>query len=64
MLLQNHGVLVVLVAFGANMLAAYLVLRYAAVQAGAEVIAKVANLLLAAFGVSLVRRGLMDLFKR
>ena len=70
LLLQNHGVLVVLVAFGANMLAAYLVLRYAAVlgrafgQAGAEVIAKVANLLLAAFGVSLVRRGLMDLFKR
>jgi small neutral amino acid transporter SnatA (MarC family) len=33
-------------------------------QAGSEVIAKVANLLLAAFGVSLVRRGLLDLLKR
>ncbi len=70
LLLQNHGLTVVLVAFGANMLAAYVVLRYAGVlgrvfgQAGAEVIAKVANLLLAAFGVSLVRRGLMDLVRR
>ena len=70
LLVQNHGLAVVLVAFGTNMLAAYLVLRYATVlgrafgQAGADVIAKVANLLLAAFGVSLVRRGLMDLLRR
>jgi small neutral amino acid transporter SnatA (MarC family) len=33
-------------------------------QAGSEVIAKVANLLLAAFGVSLVRRGLVDFLKK
>jgi small neutral amino acid transporter SnatA (MarC family) len=32
--------------------------------AGSEVIAKVANLLLAAFGVSLIRRGVMDLLRR
>ncbi len=70
LLSQNHGFAIVLLAFGSNMVAAYLVLRYAAGigrlfgQAGAEVIAKVANLLLAAFGVSLVRRGLMDLLRR
>ncbi|HTX54814.1 MAG TPA: MarC family protein [Candidatus Baltobacteraceae bacterium] len=70
LLVGNHGLLIVLIAFAANMLVAYLVLRYATVlgrafgQAGADVIAKVANLLLAAFGVSLVRRGLMDLLRR
>jgi multiple antibiotic resistance protein len=70
LLLHNHGLPVVLIAFGANMLVAYGVLRSAGTlgrafgQAGAEVFAKVANLLLAAFGVSLVRRGVMDLLRR
>ena len=59
-----------LAAFAVNMLVAFVVLRYAEIvgrafgEAGSEVIAKVANLLLAAFGVSLMRRGLSDLFKR
>jgi small neutral amino acid transporter SnatA (MarC family) len=49
---------------------AFIVLRHADKvgrvfgEAGSEVVAKVANLLLAAFGVSLVRRGLMELLKR
>ena len=70
LLVANFGYPVTLAAFGANMLVAFVVLRYADSvgrafgEAGSEVIAKVANLLLAAFGVSLVRRGLSDLFKR
>jgi len=64
LLLKTYGYPVTLLAFGANMLVAFLVLRNAERlgrifgAVGAEVIAKVANLLLAAFGVSLLRRGL------
>jgi len=64
LLLKTYGYPVTVLAFGANMLVAFLVLRNAERlgrifgAVGAEVIAKVANLLLAAFGVSLLRRGL------
>jgi multiple antibiotic resistance protein len=70
LLVANFGYPVTLGAFAANMLVAFVVLRYADTvgrafgEAGSEVIAKVANLLLAAFGVSLVRRGVSDLFKQ
>jgi multiple antibiotic resistance protein len=70
LLVQNHGYPITLAALGANMALAFLVLSHADKvgrvfgQAGSEVVAKVANLLLAAFGVSLVRRGLPDLLKR
>jgi multiple antibiotic resistance protein len=63
LLVQNYGYPVTLLALGANMALAFLVLSHADKvgrvfgRAGSEVIAKVANLLLAAFGVSLVRRG-------
>jgi multiple antibiotic resistance protein len=70
LLVQNHGYPVALVALGANMVLAFLVLFHADKvgrvfgPAGSEVIAKVANLLLAAFGVSLVRRGLLVFLQR
>jgi multiple antibiotic resistance protein len=70
LLVHNYGYPVTLLALGANMALAFLVLSQADKagrvfgRAGSEVIAKVANLLLAAFGVSLVRRGLLDFFKR
>jgi multiple antibiotic resistance protein len=63
-LVQSYGYLITLLAFGLNMLLAYLGLRYAGVagqilgEAGSRAIGKVANVFLAAFGVSLVRRGL------
>jgi multiple antibiotic resistance protein len=70
LLVQSYGYLVTLAALGANMALAFGVLSHADKvgrvfgAAGSEVIAKVANLLLAAFGVSLIRRGVMDLLKR
>jgi multiple antibiotic resistance protein len=70
LLVQNYGYPVTLFALGANMALAFLVLSHADKvgrafgAAGSEVIAKVANLLLAAFGVSLMRRGLGDFLKR
>jgi len=70
LLVHNYGYPVTLLALGANMALAFLVLSHADEvgrvfgPAGSEVIAKVANLLLAAFGVSLVRRGLVDFLKR
>jgi len=70
LLVQSYGYPIALLALGANMALAYLVLSQADRvgrvfgQAGSEVIAKVANLLLAAFGVSLVRRGLQDFLTR
>jgi multiple antibiotic resistance protein len=70
LLVHNYGYPVTLLALGANMILAFLVLSHADKvgrvfgPAGSEVIAKVANLLLAAFGVSLVRRGLVDFLKR
>ena len=68
--MQSYGYPVTLAALGANMALAFGVLSHADKvgrvfgAAGSEVIAKVANLLLAAFGVSLIRRGVMDLLKR
>ena len=70
LLVQSYGYPVTLAALGANMALAFGVLSHADKvgrvfgAAGSEVIAKVANLLLAAFGVSLIRRGVMDLLKR
>jgi multiple antibiotic resistance protein len=70
LLVHNYGYPVTLIALAANMTLAFLVLLHADKvgrvfgPAGSEVIAKVANLLLAAFGVSLVRRGLMGLIKK
>lgn len=70
LLVHNYGYPVTLLALGANMVLAFLVLYHADKvgrvfgPAGSEVIAKVANLLLAAFGVSLVRRGLSEFLKR
>jgi multiple antibiotic resistance protein len=70
LLVHSYGYPVTLLALAANMAVAFIVLRHADKvgrvfgEAGSEVVAKVANLLLAAFGVSLVRRGLMELLKR
>ena len=69
LLVQNYGYPVALLSLGANMALVFLVLSHADKVgrvfgvAGSEVIAKVASLLLAAFGVSLVRRGLADFLK-
>ncbi len=69
-LTQNYGHAVTLIAFGANMGLALIVLRYAQRigrvlgENGSEAVAKVANLFLAAFGISLVRRGLPDFVGR
>lgn len=63
-LVQSHGYPITLFAFTGNMVLVFLVLRYAVVveqilgEGGARAIGKVASLFLAAFGVSLVRRGL------
>ena len=70
LLVQNYGYPVTLAALGVNMALAFGVLSHADKvgrvfgAAGSEVIAKVANLVLAAFGVSLIRRGVTDLLKR
>ncbi len=70
LLVQSFGYGVTLLALCANMALAFLVLSHADKvgrifgRAGSEVVAKVANLLLAAFGVSLVRRGLEEFLKR
>jgi multiple antibiotic resistance protein len=69
LLVQTYGYPVTLVALAANMVLVLLVLSHADKmgrvfgRAGSEVIAKVANLLLAAFGVSLVRRGVQALLR-
>lgn len=63
-LVQSYGYPITLFAFAGNMVLVFLVLRYAMVvgrilgEGGARAIGKVASLFLAAFGVSLVRRGL------
>lgn len=68
-LVQTYGYPVTLAAFAGNMLVAYLALRNAdrlgrvLGEAGSEAIAKVASLFLAAFGVSLIRRGLDGWFR-
>ena len=67
-LVQSHGYPVTLAAFALNMGLTFLVLRYAGAvgqvlgEAGSRAIGKVASLFLAAFGVSLVRRGLPGFF--
>jgi multiple antibiotic resistance protein len=63
-LVQAHGYVPTLVAFAANVLIVFLALRNAGAvtrilgEAGARAVGKVAALFLAAFGVSLIRRGL------
>ena len=70
LLVQSYGYPVTLIALAANMALAFVVLSQADRvgrifgPAGSEVIAKVANLLLAAFGVSLMRRGLVDFLRK
>jgi multiple antibiotic resistance protein len=69
-LVQSHGYPTTLLAFALNMGLAFLVLRYAGAveqvigEAGSRAIGRVASLFLAAFGVSLVRRGLPGFFPR
>lgn len=63
-LVQSHGYLITLLAFAANMSIVFVVLRYAGAvgrvlgEPGSRAVGKVTSILLAAFGVSLVRRGL------
>ena len=63
-LVQTYGYLPTLIAFAANILVVFLALRHAGAMerilgaAGSRAVAKVAALFLAAFGVSLMRRGL------
>lgn len=67
-LVQSHGYAITLLAFSVNMGLVFVVLRYAGAvgqvlgEAGSRAIGKVASLFLAAFGVSLVRRGLPGFF--
>ncbi|MFQ5847567.1 MAG: MarC family protein [Candidatus Methylomirabilales bacterium] len=69
-LVQSYGYPITLLAFGLNMGVAFLVLRYAGAlgrvlgEAGSRAIGKVASLILAAFGVSLVRRGVLGSLHR
>jgi len=70
LLVHTHGYGPTLIAYGANMLLVYLALRHARLvervlgKEGSQAAAKVAGLFLAAFGVSLVRRGLPDFLGR
>jgi multiple antibiotic resistance protein len=63
-LVQSYGYVPTLLAFAANILVVFLALRHAGAtkrilgEAGSRAVAKVASLFLAAFGVSLIRRGL------
>lgn len=67
-LVQGHGYPITVLAFALNMGLAFVVLRYAGAveqligEAGSRAIGRVASLFLAAFGVSLVRRGLPGFF--
>jgi multiple antibiotic resistance protein len=62
-LARSHGYLLALLAFGVNLALAWMALRWASLivkvigEAGARAVAKVFQLLLAAIGVTLVRRG-------
>ena len=70
LLVHTHGYGSTLIAYGANMFLVFLALRHAQFverilgKAGSQVAAKVAGLFLAAFGVSLIRRGLPDFLGR
>lgn len=63
---RSHGYLVTLVAFSVNLVLVWVTLRWARQigralgEAGARAVAKVASLLLAAIGVTMMRRGLAD----
>ena len=63
-LVKNYGYAITLAALGTNMLLAFVSLTHAPKiqrvlgEAGAEAVAKVSSLFLAAFAVSLIRRGL------
>jgi len=63
-LARTQGYLMALLAFGVNLVLVWAVLRWASLivrvigEAGARAVAKVFELLLAAIGVTLVRRGL------
>lgn len=67
-LVQSHGYPITLVAFAANMGIVFAVLRIGEAigkilgESGSRAIGKVTSILLAAFGVSLVRRGLTGFF--
>lgn len=67
-LVQSHGYPITLVAFAANMGIVFAVLRIGEAigkilgESGSRAIGKVTSILLAAFGVSLVRRGLPGFF--
>lgn len=67
-LVQSHGYPVTLLAFALNMGIVFVVLKYAGAvvrvlgEAGSRTIGKVTGILLAAFGVSLIRRGLPGFF--
>ncbi len=69
-LVKSSGYPATLAALGSNMLLTYLALRYAdrvrrtLGEAGSGAIAKVMSLFLAAFGVSLIRRGMTGFFGR
>lgn len=69
-LVQSQGYTITLFAFGLNMGLAFVILRYAGAveqligETGSRAIGRVASLFLAAFGVSLVRRGLPGFFPR
>jgi multiple antibiotic resistance protein len=62
---RTHGYSVALVAFAFNLIIVWTVLRWAAVierwlgEAGARIIAKVSNLLLAAIAVTFIRHGVL-----
>lgn len=62
---RTHGYVVTLVAFGLNLAIVWVVLRWAALieralgEAGSRAVAQVFNLILAAIGVTFVRRGVL-----
>lgn len=68
-LARTEGYAVTLAAFGANLVLVWAALRWAAAiervlgEAGARAVAKVASLLLAAIGVTMMRRGLVALLR-
>lgn len=66
LLARTQGYMVTLFAFTANLILVWVALRWAAAiervigEAGARAVAKVANLMLAAIGVTMIRTGLQD----
>ena len=68
LLVDQYGLILVSLAIAANMLIAWLVFRFAPTlrrilgSSGASIASKIANLLLAAIGVMMIRRGIEGLF--